>query len=142
MNVGELIVTEVSGTDAGGEWVELYNASGVTIDLIGVRVTLTKLDGSLQETFVVDASQQLAAGGYAVLDAGLAGLELPSGAGVDVVSCGRPIDRMIYRNLPNEGTHAFTGVFDPPDHAENDNESLWCNDLAGTPGERNPLCPE
>lgn len=139
--MGELVVTELDGSAPEEQWLELYNASGATLDLTGVRVTLTKLDGSNAETFVVQEGEQppMAAGEYAVLRTTA---EFPSGAGVDLVSCGRTIDRMIYRNLPNEGSYAFTGLIDPPDHAENDVEEQWCIDLEGSPGERNPTCPE
>ncbi|HUS65275.1 MAG TPA: hypothetical protein VMZ28_12060 [Kofleriaceae bacterium] len=139
MNVGELVVTELSGSDADPPWVELYNASGATIDLTGMRLTLTKLDGSKTETFVVDeGAPEVAAGAYVVVESSV---ELPGGAAIDVVTCGRPIDRMIYRSLPSDGSYAFTGLIDPPDHAENDVESQWCPDI-GSPGERNPECPE
>ena len=138
--MGELVVTELSGSDADPPWVELYNASSATIDLTGMRLTLTKLDGSSTDTFVLQEEQatDVAAGGYAVFESEV---ELPSGAAVDIVSCGRPIDRMIYRNLPDDGSYAFTGLVDPPDHAENDVETQWCPDI-GSPGERNPECPE
>jgi hypothetical protein len=139
VNVGELVVTELSGSDADPQWVELYNSSASTIDLTGVRLTVTKLDGSKTETFVVpEGGPTVAAGAYVVLDSEV---ELPGGAAIDVVTCGRPIDRMIYRNLPDTGTYAFTGLIDPPDDAENDVETHWCPDI-GTPGERNPECPE
>ena len=137
--MGELVVTELSGSDADPSWIELYNASGATIDLTGMRVTLTKLDGSSTETFVVqDDAPEAPAAGYVVIESTI---ELPGGAGVDVVSCGRTVDRMIYRNLPDSGTYTFTGLIDPPDHAENDVETQWCPDI-GSPGERNPECPE
>ena len=137
--MGELVVTELSGKDADPPWVELYNASGATIDLTGMRLTVTKLDGSSADTFVVtDGAPQVPAGGYGVVESAV---ELPTGAAIDVVTCGQPIDRMIYRNLPADGSYAFTGLVDPPDGDANDDESMWCPDL-GSPGERNPECPE
>ena len=138
--MGELVVTELNGSVPGAEWIELYNASGATIDLTGVRVTLTKLDGSSTETFVVQQGDlpALDAGAYVAVPVPD---ELPGGAGVDVITCGRLVDRMIYRNLPADGSLAFDGDVDPPDAVANDDEPSWCPEM-DTPGERNPPCPE
>jgi hypothetical protein len=172
VEVGELVVTEIRGAqspDPGyGEWIEIYNASPDTVDLTGLRVTLTKLvDGTAATSFVLRGGATSAAPGtYFVVGRFPAGEEpsyvqygyagdfdgdLPTGAAVDVFSCGELVDRMIYRSLPSEGTWSFDGAVDPPEDTGNDDEDAWCVDLTedgdtpsmgirGTPGEMNIPC--
>jgi hypothetical protein len=170
---GDLVVTEIRGAQSPepgyGEWIEIYNASPDTVDLTGLRVTLTRLvDGTAAASFVLrgGASTDAAPASYFVLGRFPAGDEptyvqygyaddydddLPSGAGVDVFACGELIDRMIYRALPDEGTYSLSGAIDPPEGAENDVEDSWCVDLTedgdtptmgirGTPGMENIPC--
>ena len=172
LEVGDLVVTEIRGVQdpepGYGEWIELYNASPDTVDLLGLRIDLTKLvDGTAAASILLhDGPTQAAPGSYFVVGGFPAGEEpahvaygygddftglLPSGAAVDIHSCGVLVDRMIYRELPGEGTWSFTGAIDPPEDAENDVEGSWCVDLTedddtpamgirGTPGEANIPC--
>ncbi|HLL25062.1 MAG TPA: lamin tail domain-containing protein [Kofleriaceae bacterium] len=166
--VGELIVTEVHGpqtpTDAAnGEWIELYNASGNTIDLEGVRVRFRRKDGSSETRILVRDSVTVAAGGYVVLglflndstrpahvDYGFAGDFTGSwlaGAAIDVESCGTRIDRATYDVLPKLGSFSLTGAM-PPNADMNDDLRFWCTNAArvgatypGSPQQANPTCP-
>lgn len=160
IGVGDLVVTEVRGPqkpeDALGVWIELYNASGATIDLEGTKIRFRKKDGSSEVPVIVRRSVTVAAGAYAVLglvnddatrpdyiDYGFAtdfhqGF-LPAAA-VDVEACGTRIDRAVYDVLPDVGTYSL-GV--APDETENDVPAAWCTNPTpeGTPGEANPPCP-
>lgn len=157
---GDLVVTEFRGPqnpeDALGVWVELYNASGATVDLLGTKVRFRKKDGSSEVPVIVRRSVTVAAGGYAVLglvndddtrpahiDYGFAS-DFHTGflpaAAVDVEACGSRIDLAIYDVLPKTGTHSL-GV--APDAAENDTPASWCTNPTpeGTPQQANPPCP-
>ncbi len=168
---GALVITELrgsqSGTDGYGEWIELYNASGGTIDLLGLEVKLTKIDGSSTEELLVRDPIAVAANSYLVLGRQTAGLEpdhvdygyvadidksLFDPAAIQVYSCGQLIDQVVYRGLPSRGTFGLDGAIDPPTAAANDDESAWCDDitedaqsdtmgLRGTPREPNQICP-
>ena len=170
---GDLVVTEIRADQSPepgyGQWIEIYNGSADTLDLTGLRVTLTRLvDGTPAASFILrgGATTDAAPGGYFVLGRFPAGDEpsyvqygyaddfdddLPTGAAVDIISCGELVDRMIYRSLPGEGTYSLTGAIDPPEGAENDDEGSWCTDLTedddtptmgirGTPGKKNIPC--
>lgn len=153
--------------DGYGEWIEIYNDSATPAQLTGLKVVVSEVDGSSTSTFVVrDEQFEAGAGEYVVLgrvdpgdepeyvDYGYADQydkELPNVASVDLVACGRLVERTIYRNLPERGTYSFSGTFDPPDGAENDDEDNWCVNetedadsellgIRGTPGEGNPPC--
>ncbi len=170
---GDLVVTEIRGAQSPepgyGEWIEIYNGSSDTVDLTGLRVTLTRLvDGTAAASFVLrgGASTDAAPGAYFVLGRFRPGDEptyvqygyaddyddeLPTGAAIDVFACGELVDRMIYRSLPGEGTWSLSGDIDPPEGVDNDAEGSWCVDLTedgdtptmgirGTPGEMNIPC--
>ncbi len=169
---GELVITEIhgpqSGEDGYGEWIEIYNATSRTIDLSGLSVSLTKLDGSTQTKFVVRNATTIAPAGYAVFGKQIAGDEpshvdygyisdlegkLYDSAAVEVVSCGLRIDLLVYRNLPTKGSVILDGNVKPPTAEANDDEMYLCLDTAeddmseqsgirGTPQEGNPPCPE
>ena len=170
MAPGDLVVSEVrgaqSGVDGYGEWIELYNGSGGDLDLQGVTLTLTTLNGSSTSNIVVRTSIPVPSGGFAVLgrfapgdepdyvDLGYADQfdkDLYDAGAITVNACGTTLDQMIYRSLPDAGTHSFNGDIFPPDATANDAESDWCADTAadqssaqlgirGTPGERNRPC--
>ena len=168
VGAGALIVTEVRGpqmpADAvNGEWVELYNASGATVDLIGVRVRFRRKDGSSEIPVIVRENVEVAAGAYAVLGLFLNDGTRPahvdygfasdfteswlSAAAIDVESCGTRIDRATYDALPRMGTFSFSGNA-PLDSNMNDDLRLWCTNAAmtgttypGSPRAANPPCP-
>ena len=173
VGVGDLVVTEVRGNQSGtyGEWIELWNAGGAAIDLRGLHVGLRELDGANPDLLIVRRSTTVAAGDYVVLGAfpdaqrpahvdygwhpdGLNDdgtiLHLPGDGGVlDVSACGVTIDRVVWNDLPADGTYSL-GVM-PPDAVGNDVMAAWCADtidddpvapgLPGTPGVSNHPCP-
>ncbi|HFE47112.1 MAG TPA: lamin tail domain-containing protein, partial [Nannocystis exedens] len=129
LQVGDLVVTEIRGKQAGadtyGEWIELYNATDEAIDLGGISVDLFKLDGSGEFHFIVrDADVEIPPRGYAVLAGAVAADKnftsyaydsdedgsLYAGAFVEVYSCEHMIDSMLYRALPNLGTLSLDGT--------------------------------
>jgi hypothetical protein len=161
---GELVVTEVRGNqddDTVPPWVEIYNASPTTVDLLGARLRFRSLDGSSEIAVLVRRTVNVAAGGYVVLgltpdqgrpdhiDYGFASdypMAWQSSRALDVESCGERIDRVQFSSLPGEGTFAL-GT-NPPSADANDLPGSWCTDrtmvgttFPGTPGAANPACP-
>lgn len=159
---GDLVITEVRGPqprgdapDTGGQWIEIYNRSAATVDLLGMHVRLRTLDGANQPTIVVRESVPVVAGGYVVLggseevdappssfdynwypdfssadsDGDLDELvedrDLFGAAAIDLEACGVRIDRMVYEDLPAAGTYALGGE---PDAERNDDAGAWCTD--------------
>ena len=167
---GDLIITELRGDQSGsddeiGEWIELYNASSLTIDLTGVAVVVTRLDGGSDARLVFRREVRVDSGDYVVLGRFFDLPELrpdyvnygysedfdsslyDTGA-IEIFACGTMTDQLVYRNLPSTGTFAFDGAIDP-DATDNDDANNWCideltgdPDATGTPGERNPVCSE
>lgn len=166
VSTGGLIVTEVRGpqnpADAtNGEWIELYNASGSSLDLEGIRVRFRRKDGSSEIPIIVRETTPVAAGAYVVLglflndgsrpahvDYGFAGDFTESwlaAAAIDVESCGARIDRAVYDVLPKMGTFSFGAM---PNADVNDDPRMWCTNSTmmgtaypGTPKQANPPCP-
>jgi len=163
---GDLVVTEIRGPqtreDAGGSWVELYNASGITIDLIGLRVRFRQLTDSKNggTPILVRRSLLAAPGSYTVLglfddtdppthvDYGFLddyeGGWIAQGA-IEVESCDASIDHAQYGPLPRMGTYSLGGA---PDANRNDLAASWCTDATqvgttapGTPKSANIACP-
>lgn len=137
-------------------WVELYNASGGSVDLEGTKIRFRKKDGSSEVPVIVRRSLTVAPGGYAVLglvnddtsrpahiDYGFAGDFhqgfLPAAA-VDVEACGTRIDRATYDVLPKTGTYSLGSA---PTADDNDIPASWCTNATpeGTPQQANPPCP-
>lgn len=168
---GELVITEVrgeqSGADTYGQWIEVYNASGSAIDLRGMHLEVTRLDGSgLKKVIVRADALPVEAGAYTVL--GRFPNEIPAhgdyafgfdlesdlygAAVVKILACGEEVDSLVYNDLPGEGSYSFDGNLDP-DASANDTDSNWCTDAAedpdappteigipGTPKEANRPC--
>ena len=169
--VGDLVISELRGSQSGNdeysEWIEVYNASGGEIDLAGLVVSISKLDGSSDARLLVRESVPLDVGEYAVLGRQLPGAEpahvsygyqddfsgdLYDSGAVALSSCGVRLDLAVYRNLPTRGTLALDGAAEPSAEA-NDDAANFCvddaedadSDLAGirgTPRERNRPCSE
>ena len=153
---GALVVTEVHGdTDDGQPWVELYNDSGGTLDLLGTRIRFRRRDGTEPIKVIVRHELDVAAGSYIVLgayadegkppfiDYGFAGdfMESWRSSGViDVEACEASLDRLLYDSLPTTGTYSLGGT---PTEEANDLPANWCTDPdpAGSPGEANIACP-
>lgn len=162
---GDLVVTEIGGPQTGNElllpFVELYNASGRTVDLLGIKVRFRRRDGSSEIDVLVRRSVSAAPGSYTVLgkdddleletymDYGFGGEFSEtwlSAAAVDVEACGAQIDRAIYDSLPRIGTYSLGAT--PPTGAANDLPANWCTDarmnagsFPGSPQLANAACP-
>jgi hypothetical protein len=68
--VGDLVITELHGSQAVGsdpKWIEITNRSDHEVDLLGLHVHITELDGGGARDGIVRYSHPLAAGGYFVL---------------------------------------------------------------------------
>ena len=68
---GELVVTEIGGSQTGNdllkEFVEIYNASGSTVDLLGIKIRFRRRDGSSEVGVLVRRTVSAAPGSYTVL---------------------------------------------------------------------------
>ncbi len=158
IDVGTLVVTEISGdkSDGGlGQWVELYNAGGAPVNLLGARVEFTTLNGSSTDEFTVRAALTIGAGQYVTFGAedddgmqpshinyvysdDLSGPLLTTAA-AKVIVCGGEVDRVIYRDLPEVGSIALDGSM-APSAVQNDTEANFCVDATGTPQMENQPC--
>lgn len=168
---GDLVVTELRA-DQGGtypQFVELYNASGLTLDLEGTVVDVLSIDGGTHLRLLVRAPLPVADGGYVALSdaATLEGRpylaytfgadfeqngthkDLPSAGRITVSACGETIDQLDFEGVPSEGTYSLGA--DPPTADANDVDGAWCADttpssdtteigLPGTPGAANTPC--
>jgi hypothetical protein len=155
---GDLVITEVRG-DAdftNGPWIELFNATGASIDLQGIRVRFRSKDGHTEFATIVRRSVEVPPGGYVVLGKFQDG-EQPAfvaygfasdyqaswlaDAAIEVDSCEQKIDVAQYDILPDVGTFSLGSM--PPDADQNDFTSSWCTDPSanGTPGAPNIACP-
>ena len=157
LGAGDLVITEIRGDDDDtlGPWVEVYNASGDRVDLLGTQVRFRKRDGSSETDVIVRRSLEVAPGSYTVLglfpddamrpafvDYGFAAdyhTSWLTSAAVDVEACSQLVDRAIYDSLPDVGT--FSLGTQPPDATANDFPASWCTDATGTPQQANNPCP-
>lgn len=162
---GELVVSELRGDqdeiDSYGQWLEIYNASGRSLDLQGVRVTLLFNSGDAA-SFLVRDELEVEPGGYVALGPGLPdspaswldyaiGWDIPGGNETDpptnllselagrirVTSCDDElIDEVAFEDLPRVGTRACGNASSPPDALANDDTALgcWCDDAADPEG--------
>ncbi len=166
---GDLVITEFLAnpeavSDSAGEWVELYNASAIDLDLKGAV-----LAGEPGEAFTFDEHVVVPAGGYAVVGAS-SDVAANGGVAVDAVwqgfslknssdsiavvaPDGTLVDAVDYDIgngwpvAPGAATQLDTGVVDA---TANDAASAWCAATAswtpggdaGSPGEPNPPCGE
>lgn len=162
---GDLAITEIGGPQTGSDtlkpWIELYNASGRSVDLQGLKVRFLRLTGEVSGETIVRRSLVVDPGRYVVLglavdedrpaytDYGISAdfhISWPSQAAVDVQSCGARIDLLQYTSLPKTGTYSL-GV-NPPTAEANDLPANWCTDTTttagsfpGTPQKANTACP-
>lgn len=164
---GDLVVTEIGGPQTGSDtlqpWIELYNASGGSVDLLGLKIRFRRVTGSDENDTIVRRSLVVAAGAYVVLgldddaddkrerylDYGIAGdfhVSWPSSSAVDVEVCNTLIDRVQYSSLPRAGTYSLGTQ--PPTATANDLPVSWCTDTTanpgsfpGTPQKANTACP-
>jgi hypothetical protein len=172
---GDLVITEVfadfqaaggePGTDAGKEWFEIYNASGRAIDLSGLVIAHSRLDGARPGSHVIDRGQ-IAAGQYFTLGSaapdalpayvdhgygGELGALFNTEGGALALRCDGQgdgeLDRAVYRDIAPGHARELSGA-QPPDYAANDDPAAWCQAIDtefapgnfGTPGAANSPC--
>ena len=162
---GDLLVTEImkdpsAVADEFGEWFEIFNTTGIDINLIGG--TIYDLDGAL---FTVESDLWIPAGGYAVLnrngdDALNGGVTTDYEYGewflanntdeIELEHFGAVLDTVVYADAdgwPDTSGESMSLDIDAYDAALNDDAASWCGgqdifgqgDL-GTPGDVNPDC--
>ncbi|HVV83192.1 MAG TPA: lamin tail domain-containing protein [Kofleriaceae bacterium] len=164
LGAGDLVITEVRGgpsiVDNDGQWIELYNASGGSVDLEGLALTVDSVGGSQHDRVLVRRSQTVAANGYVVIGKFADGTQ-PSHVDVGwgttpsiptdgklTLSCADEIDHLVYTGLPDpsqgmdhgpgdpappgKGTYALGLV--PPTATGNDDATNWCTDASKTLG--------
>lgn len=169
VDVGELVISELrgpqDGQDSFGDFIEVYNAAGKTVDLQGLTIRLRSAGGDELEFFVRDAFE-LDAGGYAVIGPGLPedrpdwidygiGWDISGGnvdngdypqdvmrytsAFVELEACGEIVDEVFYATatLPKLGTLACGTAENPPTADANDDAQAdcWCTDAGDAGGQ-------
>ncbi len=156
---GDLVFSELragqADQDSFGHFIEVYNASGRTLDLQGVWIRQVALDGD-EQAFPIRDPLELPAGGYAVIGTGLDDLPtwIDYGVGWDISggdpaegvlprelikssyptgffeleSCDVLIDEVFYaaNSLPELGTLACGNAEAPPSAEQNDDSSEGC----------------
>jgi hypothetical protein len=163
----DLVLTEIAGPQTGNDqppWIELYNASDVPVDLLGLRLRFRRVDGSSESAALVRRSLRVEAGSYttlgldvdtdaeraAFLDYGFAAdyqASWLSTAAVQLEACGTRIASVQYTSLPRTGTYALGTT--PPTAAASELPASWCTDpqiaagtaVPGTPQQANAACP-
>jgi hypothetical protein len=164
LGVAELVVTEVRGDEdpVSGSWIEVFNASGRSLELEGVRIRFQKVDGSVVVPVLTRRPLSIADGEYLVLGKYLDNDRPPhvdygfvddfvnssgtdvawlDGAAIFIESCGEVVDLAQYSALPTVGTFSLGTL--PPTAEANDLATAWCTDSTptGTPGAANTPCP-
>jgi len=168
---GQVLITELmfdphgALSDSNAEWIELFNATAVSLNLTGC--TVNDASGSSGATF---GSFVMPAGGYVVLarslmDNGLPatptttfGFGLNNGADTVTLDCGgTTIDQVAYDDTAGWPEAQFVSISrDPAGNttAGSADPSQWCvgstpyygagtaDEHRGTPGAANPACPE
>ena len=157
---GNLVITEVMAnpryvTPGSGEWIEVTNVSGKTVNLNGLQVSSSGAQG-----FTVSQDFFLGAGGAAVIasdtnDAGLPRVDvrydaalLPldnSGDDVTIGFEGTQIDAANFRSAWGSSAQLNPATLDA---TANDSSGAWCTPVSaygsgnlGTPGQANDSCP-
>lgn len=165
LSEGDLVVTEVGGPQTGQEllrpFIELYNASGESVDLRGIRVRFRRATGADIGAFIVRRQLEAAPASYTTLgldadpsdaaeiDYGFSSdfhVTFPPTAVLQVEACDTRIDQLAYDSLPKVGTYSYGEM--PPTADGNDIPTRWCTDatanvgdVPGTPQRANPPCP-
>lgn len=169
VEVGELVISELRGPqaeqDSFGDYIEIYNAAGKTVDLQGLTVRLRSAGGDELELFVREPFE-LDAGGYAVIGPGLPddrpdwidygiGWDISGGnadsgdypkdllrytsAFVELEACEVLIDEAFYPTnaLATLGTLACGNAETPPSADANDDvqAGCWCTDAGDAGGQ-------
>lgn len=148
---GELVLTELRGnqnaSNRSGQWVEIFNASGRTLELVGLQVRVRKNDGSapsgdfpglilIRESLIVEAGHRVVVGSGDPRDppastdypaAGDFEGNMPDSGLVDLLACDAVIDLVNYDAIPDVGTLALDGAIEP-DASSNDLPANFCVD--------------
>lgn len=161
---GDLVITEVmanpEGEDEGNEYFEIYNATGAAIDLAGLVLGKSAVDGSklkehIMSATILEAGQYIALGGvlpefrapyigYGYADA--LGAMTNSGGQLTLRCKEVEVDRVIYGEATSGHSQGLDGNISP-DHQVNDDISKFCDattefstDSFGSPGVANEPC--
>ena len=162
---GDLVITEImanpAGDDSIGEWIELYNATGLPIELAGTILIAGQEDGSDERSHIVsqkDGGPIIPAGEYLVVAPGtMAGAaphaqyeygddlgQLADEAGRVALKCDViEIDAVAYNAMPDGVAYGLSAAV-APDYLINDDPGKWCLSATeyasgsfGTPGAAN-----
>ncbi|MFT5682807.1 MAG: hypothetical protein ACI8RZ_003731 [Myxococcota bacterium] len=157
---GDLVITEImpnpaAVTDSNGEYFEVYNASGIEVDVSGLEFTDNANSDTVDDTLVVAAGEYLvfvinddsATNGGIDADFDWSGPALSNSGDVITLS----YDKTTFDEVDYNGWSVSAGVsmnLDPSaDDTDNDDESFWCEATStygdgdyGTPGEENDEC--
>ena len=165
---GDLVLSEFMAdpgvvSDAAGEWIEIYNASGFDIDLQGFELHDDGTDSHVITTSLIlpaAARVVLARNADATSNGGVvapyeySGFTLDNGTDELVISFnGMEVDRFDYALSTWSGITGHSVSLDPalglPDAVDNDLASNWCGAMLpitsvgsdfGTPGGTNDTC--
>lgn len=158
VSAGDLVITEIrgnqSGLDTWGQWIELFNPTGVPLSAGGLVIHLTALDESglpemddegqtveadidlLDSDLVVEAGAWVVAGRFPTYDLpahvdygyeAQLGSSLYDAALVELHACGVLIDAVAYADLPSTGSWILDGS-QSPNATVNDDPNHWCVD--------------
>ena len=163
LSAGGLVISEIMHFPTAvpcfrGEWFEVYNNSGVDINLNGLQVS-----GSGSESFVVDLDVPVPAGEYAIFASrsysnGIpvaidyqyqrSNLKLDAVDRITLSNNGGVIDDVVYTpnaGFPNEAGKSLS--LDVLNANSNDSSTSWCSATSnmgagdlGTPGSANDAC--
>lgn len=150
---GELIINEimgdVDGSDNGFEWIEIYNGSTRTIDLEGLSIVVSKIDGSSEKVHIMSNVGPILPGDYLVLGNVLEFVKpdyvdycyedslgsLRNSDGRIALMCGSAvIDEALYGEFSEDKSLQFDG------YNWCDSRSTFETDRYGTPGGQNETC--
>ncbi|MBN1334729.1 MAG: lamin tail domain-containing protein [Deltaproteobacteria bacterium] len=117
-------VANPAGTDAGLEWIELYNPGGEDVDLSGWSFHVFKSEGSQSDTEALPDGTWIEAGGFLLVGgASVGAIDLPletdlgSGKGGDGLAlldaCGTTVDAVVYGGSNEDGAPDETGAASP-----------------------------
>lgn len=166
---GDLVVTEYMANpsavaDAAGEWIELYNASGATLDLGGFEIADDDFDSHVVTgplpvapggRVVIGRNEDQASNGGVFVSYEYSGFELDNGPDEIVIRFAAvEVDRVEYDAATYDyGLLGHSGTLDPalglPSATANDFGASWCASMQplgggvgdfGTPGGPNDNC--
>ncbi|NJK30969.1 MAG: lamin tail domain-containing protein [Deltaproteobacteria bacterium] len=166
---GDLVISEImadpEGADEGQEWLEIYNATGATMDLQGLTLVYSKADGTGRKTHTVARSVEIPSGAYVVVGGLLDELAPATGfvdygfanelgafgntAGYLAIEDAKTIiDEVYYEEATSGASRAFDGS-KAPDASVNDSLAEWCDsktefapNVFATPGVANDFCSQ